>query len=156
MCLKESIRQKELTRFCLRQKEDLQSSSVALFVGNLPPNLSQRQYEMLLLEMLGKRKCIYYNKLIFHYNHCYVVLTIFNYIHNSKILLKSVHYSKPIFFKLVFLFSFYFIRLKKIKTLERLKLSRSKINIDIFININIDIFININIDKILIRKYVNI
>ncbi|GIY29855.1 diacylglycerol kinase theta [Caerostris darwini] len=52
---RESIRQKELTRFCLRQKEDLQSSSVALFVGNLPPNLSQRQYEMLLLEMLGKR-----------------------------------------------------------------------------------------------------
>ncbi|XP_055935115.1 diacylglycerol kinase theta-like isoform X6 [Argiope bruennichi] len=51
---RESIRQKELTRFCLRQKEDLQSSSVALFVGNLPPNLSQRQYEMLLLEMLGK------------------------------------------------------------------------------------------------------
>ncbi|CAN7936885.1 unnamed protein product [Ixodes hexagonus] len=51
---RESIRQKDLTRFYLQQKEDCYSSSVALFVGNLPPNLSQRQYEKILVDLLGK------------------------------------------------------------------------------------------------------
>ncbi|XP_067138852.1 diacylglycerol kinase theta [Centruroides vittatus] len=51
---RESVRQKELTRFYLRQKEDLHSSTVALFVGNLPPNLSERQYENILVDLLGK------------------------------------------------------------------------------------------------------
>ena len=52
----ESIRQKELTRFYLQKKENVSSSNVALFVGNLPPNLSQRQYEKILVDKLGKRK----------------------------------------------------------------------------------------------------
>lgn len=51
---RESIRQKDLTRFYLQQKEDCYSSSVALFVGNMPPNLSQRQYEKILVDLLGK------------------------------------------------------------------------------------------------------
>ncbi|KAH9381281.1 hypothetical protein HPB48_003262 [Haemaphysalis longicornis] len=53
---RESIRQKDLTRFYLQQKEDCYSSSVALFVGNMPPNLSQRQYEKILVDLLGKRE----------------------------------------------------------------------------------------------------
>ncbi|XP_022709842.1 diacylglycerol kinase theta-like isoform X2 [Varroa jacobsoni] len=51
---RESIRQKDLTRFYLQQKEDCYSATVALFIGNLPPNLSQRQYEKILLDLLGK------------------------------------------------------------------------------------------------------
>ncbi|UYV75005.1 DGKQ, partial [Cordylochernes scorpioides] len=51
---RESIRQKELTRFYIQKKENVRSSIVALFVGNLPPNLSQRQYETVLVELLGK------------------------------------------------------------------------------------------------------
>lgn len=50
---RDSIRQMEMTRFYLQQKKDPHGSSVALFVGNLPPNLSQRQYEIILLEYLG-------------------------------------------------------------------------------------------------------
>ncbi|GIY00147.1 diacylglycerol kinase theta [Caerostris extrusa] len=53
--IKNIARTKGTDEVLLTSEEDLQSSSVALFVGNLPPNLSQRQYEMLLLEMLGKR-----------------------------------------------------------------------------------------------------
>lgn len=56
---RDSIRQMELTRFYLQQKKDPHGSSVALFVGNLPPNLSQRQYEIILLEFLGPSKETY-------------------------------------------------------------------------------------------------
>ncbi|GIX91879.1 hypothetical protein CDAR_511782 [Caerostris darwini] len=51
---RESVRQKELTRFYLQKKENVSSSNVALFVGNLPPNLSQRMYETILVDRLGK------------------------------------------------------------------------------------------------------
>lgn len=40
----------------MQKKENVSSSNVALFVGNLPPNLSQRQYEKILVDKLGKRK----------------------------------------------------------------------------------------------------
>ena len=57
-CLKalsrDSIRQMELTRFYLQKVEDPHGPSIALFVGNLPMNLSQRQYESILIDMLGK------------------------------------------------------------------------------------------------------
>lgn len=56
-CPQESIRQKENTRFYLQQVDEVYCSSVAIFVGNLPPNLSQRLYEKILVELLGKRKC---------------------------------------------------------------------------------------------------
>ncbi|RXG57554.1 Diacylglycerol kinase theta [Armadillidium vulgare] len=51
---RDSIRQMEMTRFYLQQKKDPHGTSIALFVGNLPPNLSQRQYETILTEILGK------------------------------------------------------------------------------------------------------
>ncbi|XP_047740876.1 diacylglycerol kinase theta [Hyalella azteca] len=50
---RDSIRQMEMTRFYLQQKKDPHGSSVALFVGNLPPNLSQRQYEIILMDFLA-------------------------------------------------------------------------------------------------------
>ena len=50
---KESIRQMELMRFYLQQKQDPHGPNIALFVGNLPTNLSQRNYENLLTERLG-------------------------------------------------------------------------------------------------------
>lgn len=51
---RESVRQKENTRFYLQQQDEVYCSSVAIFVGNLPPNLSQKQYESMLMEHLGK------------------------------------------------------------------------------------------------------
>ncbi|XP_046673219.1 diacylglycerol kinase theta isoform X3 [Homalodisca vitripennis] len=51
---KDSIRQMELMRFYLQLKQDPHGPNLALFVGNLPPNLSQRNYENLLTEFLGR------------------------------------------------------------------------------------------------------
>ncbi|KAI1290308.1 Diacylglycerol kinase theta [Halotydeus destructor] len=51
---RESVRQKENTRFYLQTKDEVYCSSVAVFVGNLPPNLLQQQYEKILVELLGK------------------------------------------------------------------------------------------------------
>ncbi len=42
----------ELTRFYLQLKEDPHGPNVALFVGNLPSNLSHKQYETILLDYL--------------------------------------------------------------------------------------------------------
>lgn len=52
----DSIRQMELMRFYLQLKQDPHGPNLALFVGNLPPNLSQRNYENLLTEFLGLGK----------------------------------------------------------------------------------------------------
>ncbi|XP_025091817.1 diacylglycerol kinase theta-like isoform X2 [Pomacea canaliculata] len=51
---KESLRQNRMTRFYLQQKEDPHGPSISLFVGNLPTGLSQRQYEKILLDIIGK------------------------------------------------------------------------------------------------------
>ena len=48
----ESVRLMELTRFYLELKKDPHGPDVSLFVGNLPANLSQKQYENILLEFL--------------------------------------------------------------------------------------------------------
>lgn len=54
--LQESLRQNQMTRYYLQQKEDPHGPSISLFVGNLPTGLSQRQYEKILLDIVGKRK----------------------------------------------------------------------------------------------------
>ena len=51
---KDSIRQMELMRFYLQLKQDPHGPNLALIVGNLPPNLSERSYENMLTEFLGK------------------------------------------------------------------------------------------------------
>ncbi|XP_047500259.1 diacylglycerol kinase theta-like isoform X2 [Penaeus chinensis] len=51
---RDSIRQMEMTRFYLQLVKDPHGPSIALFVGNLPPNQSQRQYENILTDILGK------------------------------------------------------------------------------------------------------
>ncbi|XP_018059721.1 PREDICTED: diacylglycerol kinase theta isoform X6 [Atta colombica] len=51
---KDSIRQMELMRFYLQLKQDPHGPNLALFVGNLPPNLSERSYENMLTDFLGK------------------------------------------------------------------------------------------------------
>ncbi|GFG39879.1 hypothetical protein Cfor_03864 [Coptotermes formosanus] len=43
----------ELMRFYLQLKQDPHGPNLALFVGNLPPNLSQRKYENMLTDFLG-------------------------------------------------------------------------------------------------------
>lgn len=53
----DSIRQMELMRFYLQLKQDPHGPNLALFVGNLPPNLSERSYENMLIEFLGKGWC---------------------------------------------------------------------------------------------------
>ncbi|XP_055386961.1 diacylglycerol kinase theta isoform X2 [Condylostylus longicornis] len=45
---KDSIRQMELMRFYLQHKQDPHGPNIALFIGNLPPGLSQRNYEQIL------------------------------------------------------------------------------------------------------------
>ena len=57
----ESVRLMELTRFYLQLKEDPHGPNVALFVGNLPPNLKQKEYETILLDYLDNG-----NNIIFH------------------------------------------------------------------------------------------
>ncbi|XP_064104651.1 diacylglycerol kinase theta-like isoform X2 [Macrobrachium nipponense] len=51
---RDSIRQMEMTRFYLQLKKDPHGPKIALFVGSLPPNLSQRQYENILADILSK------------------------------------------------------------------------------------------------------
>ncbi|XP_023012835.1 diacylglycerol kinase theta isoform X8 [Leptinotarsa decemlineata] len=51
---KDSIRQMELMRFYLQLKQDPHGPNLALFVGNLPPNLSERNYENILTDFLGR------------------------------------------------------------------------------------------------------
>ncbi|XP_040569190.1 diacylglycerol kinase theta isoform X2 [Lepeophtheirus salmonis] len=48
----EAVRLMELTRFYLEMRKDPHGPDVALFVGNLPANLSHKQYETILLEFL--------------------------------------------------------------------------------------------------------
>lgn len=50
---RDSVRQMEQVRFHMQLSEDPHGSTVALYVGNLTPNLNQRQYENVLLEYLG-------------------------------------------------------------------------------------------------------
>jgi diacylglycerol kinase (ATP) len=48
----ESVRLMELTRFYLEQSVDPHGPDVALFIGNLHANMSQKQYETILLDFL--------------------------------------------------------------------------------------------------------
>lgn len=52
----DSVRRKENTRFYIQTEDEVYCSKVAIFVGNLPINLPQKQYENLLIDLLGKRK----------------------------------------------------------------------------------------------------
>lgn len=45
---KDSIRQMELMRFYLQHKQDPHGPNIALFIGNLPQALSQRNYETII------------------------------------------------------------------------------------------------------------
>ncbi|KAJ8321813.1 hypothetical protein KUTeg_000284 [Tegillarca granosa] len=50
----DSLRQNRMTRYYLQQREDPHGPSISLFVGNLPTGLSQRQYEKILIDIIGK------------------------------------------------------------------------------------------------------
>ncbi|KAF4527439.1 hypothetical protein B566_EDAN015772 [Ephemera danica] len=50
----DSIRQMELMRFYLQLRQDPHGPNLALFVGNLPAGLSERTYENLLTDFLGR------------------------------------------------------------------------------------------------------
>ena len=51
---RDSVRTMENVRFHMQLAEDPHGPTVALFVGNLPTNMSQRQYEHVLQEFLGR------------------------------------------------------------------------------------------------------
>ncbi|XP_055679632.1 diacylglycerol kinase theta isoform X6 [Lutzomyia longipalpis] len=53
---RDSIRQMELMRFYLQHKQDPHGPNLALFVGNLPPGLSQRNYEHMLNKYVSEDK----------------------------------------------------------------------------------------------------
>jgi len=42
-----------MTRFYLQQKQDPHGPRISLFIGNLPTGLAQRQYEKILLDIIG-------------------------------------------------------------------------------------------------------
>ena len=50
----ESVRLMELTRFYIQLVKDPHGPNVALFIGNLPINLSQKQYETILNDNLDE------------------------------------------------------------------------------------------------------
>lgn len=50
---RESVRRMELARFYLQARRDPHGPTLALFVGSLPPGLSERNYENILVEFLG-------------------------------------------------------------------------------------------------------
>lgn len=56
----DSLRQNRMTRFYIQQIEDPHGPSISLFVGNLPSSLSQRQYEKILLDIIGPRTFFYF------------------------------------------------------------------------------------------------
>lgn len=47
-----------MTRFYIQLKEDPHGSLISLFVGNLPSSLSQRQYRIILLDIIGEGEII--------------------------------------------------------------------------------------------------
>lgn len=70
---RESVRQKENTRFYLQQQDEVYCSSVAIFVGNLPTNLSQKQYESMLMENLSKPyRFKQINPIYYEYGSCII------------------------------------------------------------------------------------
>ncbi|KAG9510796.1 Diacylglycerol kinase theta [Fragariocoptes setiger] len=70
---RESVRQKENTRFYLKQSDEVYCSNVAIFVGNLPQNLSQKQYESILIEILGKPyRFKQMNPIYYEYGSCII------------------------------------------------------------------------------------
>lgn len=50
---RDSVRRMELARFYLQPRRDPHGPTLALFVAQLPPNLSERNYENILVELLG-------------------------------------------------------------------------------------------------------
>lgn len=50
----ESVRLMELTRFYLELRKDPHGPDVALFIGNLPANWAQKQYENILVDFLDE------------------------------------------------------------------------------------------------------
>ena len=83
----ESVRLMELTRFYLQLKEDPHGPNVALFVGNLPPNLKQKEYETILLEYLDEGiYTTFHASKSFHFNHVFSCSSRSIHIHRSNLL----------------------------------------------------------------------
>ena len=51
--LQDSLRQNRMTRFVIQPKED-PHGHITMFIGNLKPGLSQRQYEKVLIDIIGR------------------------------------------------------------------------------------------------------
>ena len=65
----ESVRLMELTRFYLDLKNDPHGPDVALFIGNLPPNQTEKQYEKIIDDFLVE------------YSKCSIIPNIRTYVH---------------------------------------------------------------------------
>lgn len=56
--MQESLRLSRMTRFYIKQKEDPHGPHIAIYISNLPTALSQRQYEHILLDIVGRGNSI--------------------------------------------------------------------------------------------------
>nr|CAG4642287.1 EOG090X00MP [Evadne anonyx] len=75
---RDSLREMQRTRFYLQRKEVASSENLAVFVSNLPFNLSQRQYEKILLDILGKAENKYSSIGPIYYEYGSMVVTYLN------------------------------------------------------------------------------
>lgn len=89
---KDSLRQSRMTRFYIKQKDDPHGPSIAMYVGNLPTALSQRQYEKILLDIIGKENkwlkfdVIYYEygSLVLLYNSAKLAAKVFHILREAS------------------------------------------------------------------------
>lgn len=81
LSLQESLRQSAATRFYVRQRDDPHGPNIAVYVGNLPTGWSQREYEKILLDIVGTGKfwCLFCGKQKVMYSDMYIFiyLTVF-------------------------------------------------------------------------------
>ncbi|XP_014478171.1 PREDICTED: diacylglycerol kinase theta isoform X2 [Dinoponera quadriceps] len=70
---KDSIRQMELMRFYLQLRQDPHGPNLALFVGNLPPGLTQIRYGDILREILGKENKFELGPIYYEYGSVVII-----------------------------------------------------------------------------------
>ncbi|XP_050389110.1 diacylglycerol kinase theta [Patella vulgata] len=92
---KDSLRQNMMTRFYLQQKEDPHGPSISLFVGNLPTGLSQRQYEKILVDIIGKEnKWSHFDVIYYEYGSLVLVYTSAEKVTRTFNILKEAYFDE--------------------------------------------------------------
>ncbi|KAL5236368.1 hypothetical protein ACI65C_003778 [Semiaphis heraclei] len=91
----ESLRQMELMRFYLQLKQDPHGPNIALYIGNLPKNLSQRRYENILMTFLGEDcRFITIGPIYYEYGSLVIMYNETNTAVNAMYLLRVAEYER--------------------------------------------------------------